>query len=165
MTEDGAQVRAARREARTEPVVIELGSESFICEPEMPLDIVLAFDVLQVVSDREVKVWTVAHLLTDCPCDTSCADSQQPYPDRACSAEKALRDRLRKIRVDGQRLSRDAYDEFYDQILALYAVSEGESETSAGSPASAGERSSGTPSGQVLTLSSSGDGAVGELAG
>lgn len=154
------EAKAARRAAREHPLTVELGGETFTFEPELPLDIILAYDTLVIGSERELEVWTVAHLLTETVCDTSCADGSKPLVERACAAEQAMRARLRKVRVGGRKLTEVDLTDFYTKVLAGYAVSEGESGTSAVSPATVGELSSGTPSGQGSTSTPSGDQAV-----
>lgn len=154
---DGQEVRAARRVARAEPVTVSLGSESLTFVPELPVDVVFAYDTLSADTRSEVQVWTVAHLLVDSPCDTSCAEEGLPFRERRCPAEKELRRRIRGARVDGRRLTQVDIENFHTEVLGHYAVDEGESPSSAELPAQAGERSSGTPSEPGSISTGSGD--------
>lgn len=152
MSDNTEGARAARRSARSEPVVVSLGAEEFRFLPEMPLDVVLALDTLDSVSAAEARAWVEAHILVDAKCDTSCADDGLPLLARACDDELEFRRRLKKARhSDGSRVSGDEFHAFHEAILKAYAVTEGESQSSGGSPATPGESSSGTASGSTST--------------
>lgn len=155
---DGNEARAARAAARAEPIRHTLGDAEFVFAPELPLDVVLAYDTLGVQTASEIQAWTVAHLLEPAECDTECADDGLSFSEgRDCPAEKALRKRLRKVRVGRRRLTQTDLEEFHAAVLDSYAVTQGESDSSADSPAGAGESSSGTVSEQGSTPAPSGD--------
>ena len=148
--------KAARRAARKSPVVLTLGTETFTFASEMPLDVVLGLTQLNAITATEARAWAVAHLVLDCACDTACADDGLMAGTRECDAETAMRLRLRKVRVGLRRLSRDAFDDFYGEVMDAYAVTPGESDSSADSSPTAGEQSNVTAPGPALTVQGSG---------
>jgi hypothetical protein len=152
VTDNGSEARAARSAARAEPLTGHLGAATFRFEPEMPLDVVMSLDTLNYVTHIEGRIWVEAHTLIGATCDTSCADDGLPLLARACPDETAHRMALKRARRDdGSRVSGDEFHAFHERVLDAYAVTEGESEPSADSPATAGADSSGTASGNAST--------------
>jgi hypothetical protein len=155
MTDDSAH--AARASARQTPITLQLGAEAFTFAPEIPLDIALALGTVGIVSDIEGQVWLEAHLQVDAECDTECADDGLPLLARDCPTELAYRRRLKKARdADGRKIAEQAFQRFHDEFLSAYKVAEGESGTSAGSPATAGVDSNATASERATTSTDSG---------
>lgn len=154
MTEAQAAVRAARGETFTE----SLGDLALTFLPELPVDVVLAYDDLKIESVTELEAWTVAHLLSEPLCDTSCADSALTKSSgRVCPAEQSLRQQLRKARVDGRRPTQADLTDFHTRVLGRYEVTQGESEPSADLPAATGAPSTETASTPASTSQPSSD--------
>ena len=149
---DGNEARAARNSARSGPVAVSLGAERFEFVPEIPLDVALALNTLNAPTTLEARVWLEAHLEQGAECDTSCADEGFPILLRDCPSEASYRKRIKKARrTDGGRVSEAEFADFHDAILDAYAVTEGESQSSGGSPATPGDSSSGTASENAST--------------
>lgn len=149
---DGNAARAARVAARREPIDYLLGEDTFTFRPEMPLDVLFGVERVYASSLRGLRMWMLAHLLVDSPCDTECADAEEPT---VCDAQRAFRDRLRKIRVDGASLAEADLDEMWDRVREALDVTEGESSSSAGSSETAGDTSSETSDTPTTPRSSS----------
>jgi hypothetical protein len=160
VTEAAAAVKAAREE----PFEHALGDRSFQFLPELPVDLILAYDDLKVGSTAELEAWTVAHLLNDNLCDTSCVDGTLTRSrGRECPAEDFMRKQIRKARIGRKRLSAGDLSEFYGRVIDGYGMSEGESGSSAESSAAAGEPSNETAPEQGSTSEQSSDAEVGAV--
>lgn len=146
---DAKQARAARAGARREPIEYAVGDSLFVFKAEMPLDILFGVERAYAADLLGLRLWMLAHLEVDAPCDTSCVDEQDedgksiPLPCKALDDFKA---RARAVRVDGGPLVEADLDAMWVAVREAQGVDEGESSSSADSSETAGDSSSKTSS-------------------
>ena len=161
---NGNAARAARLAARKEPIEYEIGDEVFTFRPEMPLDVLFGVEKAFAVSLRGLRIWMLAHLLVDSPCDTTCVDMEEGEDRRACAALASWQKRMRAVRVDGDPLDEADVDAMWDAVREALDVTEGESSSSAGSSETAGETSSVTSDTATTPQASSSTGGAASVA-